>query len=40
MVRAGTKGPELVNQPVGLGFSGTLRWNGSNLGAVGAPLPE
>ena len=29
----------IVNRPVGLRIPGTLRWNGSNLGVVAAPLP-
>ncbi|MEZ6013594.1 MAG: phosphodiester glycosidase family protein [Planctomycetota bacterium] len=40
MVRAVAGKGVLLNRPVGLRIPGTLRWNGSNLGAVGAPLPE
>jgi len=38
MVRSEDGRGVLLNRPVGLRIPGTLRWNGSNLGAVGAPL--
>lgn len=39
MVRAQDGHGVLLNRPVGLRIPGTLRWNGSNLGVVAAPLP-
>jgi exopolysaccharide biosynthesis protein len=39
MVRSEEGRGVVLNRPVGLRIPGTLRWNGSNLGAVGAPLP-